>query len=126
MLAGILILQRADELRISRSQPLGVFRHENGSLAYMNGPKIQKTLACAVQAAYPDKSHIAYEVINKFSAHSLRCTAAMALISQGLSIEVVAHRLRWNSDAIKRYLREARLSVDEITAVALAGSEIIA
>ena len=50
----------------------------------------------------------------------------MALISQGLLIKVVAHRLWWNSNAIKRYLREARLSVDELTAVALAGPEIIA
>ena len=72
--------------------------------------------------ASPDRSPRAHAVRHKFSSHSLRCTAAMCLLAAGLSTKEVAWRLRWNSEAIERYRREATLTIEHLSATTVQGA----
>ena len=64
-------------------------------------------------------------MINKFSSHSLRVTPAMALLARGQNTDIVARILRWNSDAIKRYMRDPRLTQHPLFLNVVLASELI-
>lgn len=101
VLASISILDRVEALGVKPGEPLGVFRSsDEGHFWYIGAKHMQEFLGAAVDAAFPDKTHIAHQHKHKFSAHSLRVTAAMVLLASGVVVKIVSHRLRWNSDAI--------------------------
>ena len=77
---------------------------------FIDGSDVSSVLQDAVTSAFPQKDHRVHSVLHKFSAHSLRVTPAMALLARGFTPDVVAYILRWNSDAIKRYMRDPRLT----------------
>ena len=101
----------AQMLQVPASDPLAAYSTAGHTkLQFIVGDDIQETLRDAVTGAFPDEDHRVHSVLNKFSAHSLRVTPAMALLARGFTPDVVAFILRWNSDAIKRYMRDPRLT----------------
>jgi hypothetical protein len=55
-------------------------------------------------------------------SHSLRVTAAVALNNAGVSLDDIAFCLRWNSDAVKLYIRDCYRMINNLTCKALAGA----
>lgn len=101
----------AQLLRVPPLDPLAAYSTPGSTrLHFIVGDDIKETLGAAVTAAFPNEDHRVHQVLNKFSAHSLRVTPAMALLARGFTPDVVAFILRWNSDAIKRYMRDPRLT----------------
>ena len=48
--------------------------------------------------------------------------AAVALSNAGLTEDAIAFRLRWNSDAVRLYLRECFQQIGDITMKAIQGA----
>ena len=67
------------------------------------------------RAAHPDPKHYLRIHIKRLVSHSNRVTAAVALYNAGVKIEDIAFRLRWNSDAVRFYLRDCFRTVGELT-----------
>ena len=113
-------------LKVPPLDPLAAYLKPNDTtIHFINGDDIQVVLRDAVTAAFPDKDHRVYQVINKFSSHSLRVTPAMALLARGQNTDIVARILRWNSDAIKRYMRDPRLTQHPLFLNVVLASELI-
>ena len=55
-------------------------------------------------------------------SHSLPVTAAVALNNAGVSLDDIAFRLRWNSEAVKLYIRDCYRTIGDLTCKALAGA----
>jgi len=78
-----------------------------------------------VELAYPDPDHIHRQNIQRFVAHSIRVTGAVALKNAGWSNEDIAHHLRWTVEAVGHYLREVSVEVDMMTSQAVAGALVV-
>ena len=87
-------------------EPLGFFVAQNGRRYNILGAHVKQYLAEACFLAHPDENHYLRIHINTLVAHSFRVTAAVALHT-GVPIDVITVRLRWNSDAVKVYLRDS-------------------
>ena len=70
----------------------------------------------AAAAAHPDKSHIIHQHMAAISAHSLRVFACLCLRQAGWDEDSISYQLRWDSSAIKYYIRQSMLQVDAIGA----------
>lgn len=121
--ASLQLVERAEALGIDDdSKPLTAFLdHDTNNLKFLTARHVNAVLKNVAKKIYT-KNHPMYEAINHTSSHSARVTAALALINSGLSIDETAHRLRWNSKAILRYLRESMFRVDDMTEKALKGA----
>ena len=69
--------------------------------------------------AHPDESHYLRRHIRSISAHCMRVTAAVSLSNAGYTTDVIAHRLRWSSDAVELYLRDCWRNIGSYTTDAL-------
>ena len=126
VLAGIDLYRGAMMLGLSATDPLAAYTLQpRPDLRFITGKDIQHTLREAVLDAFPDPNHRVHSVLNKFSAHSLRVTPAMALLARGFVVELVSNILRWNSDAINRYIRDPRLTKDPLFAHIALSCELI-
>jgi hypothetical protein len=105
----------------TRDEPLGVFTGVNNQVYTIRGPHISSFLQSACIKAYPDPSHFYRANIQLFQAHSLRITACVALDNAGVSHEDISFRLRWNSEAVKGYLRDGIKHIGELTRRAVIG-----
>ena len=116
VLAGIDLYLGALRIGVPPTDPMAAYTHQphQTHLRFITGSDVQKALREAVTDAFPDENHRVYSVLNKFSAHSLRVTAAMALLARDFSDTLVSNILRWNSDAINRYIRDPRLTKDKL------------
>jgi predicted metalloenzyme YecM len=74
-------------------------------------------------ATYADPSHYLRVNVKRFSSHSNRITAAVALNQAKLDIDTIAHRLRWQRESVAHYLRETTQDIGEYTASAIIGSQ---
>jgi hypothetical protein len=101
--------------------PLGIFVGANRQTYTIRGTHVKTFLHEACLHAYPDTNNYFRRNIKLFQAHSIRITACVALDNAGVAHEDIAFRLRWNSDAIKGYLRDCFRHVGELTARTVAG-----
>jgi hypothetical protein len=61
--------------------------------------------------------------IDRLMAHGIRVTAAVLLSNAGVTVDDISFRLRWNSDAVKLYLRDTEdRTVDDLTSSVVAGA----
>ena len=103
-------------------EPLGFFIAENGRRYNIQGVHVKQFLAEACFLAHPDENHYLRLHSNKLVAHSFRVTAAVALHNAGVPIDVITVRLRWNSDAVKVYLRDSEFLARTLSFKAMHGA----
>jgi hypothetical protein len=72
--------------------------------------------------AHPDPSHYMHKNAHCIVAHSLRVSACVALHNAGVSLDDITFRLRWNSDAVKAYIRDCARTIDELTGRVISGA----
>ena len=122
--AALSIVDRARTLRVPERHPLGVFRRNKaGSYTYLqSSPDVIPVIRKAVADAHPDPKHRVHSIMDRFVAHSVRVTAAVALYNVGWKREDIAFRLRWTPEAVEHYIREASVKIDLVTAQTLAGA----
>ena len=122
--AALSIVDRARRLRVPASEPLGVYRSgaKKGSYRFLKGEQIVRVLRQACRAAPPNPDHYLRRHISRLVTHSNRVTAAVALFNAGVVIEDIAFRLRWNSDAIRFYLRDCFRTIGLLTERAVLGA----
>jgi hypothetical protein len=101
--------------------PLGVFIGRNSQLYTIRGHHLRDFMQDACIKAYPDPQHYLRIHIKDLQAHSLRITACVSLENAGVPHETIAFRLRWNSDAVKGYLRDCYRHIGDLTAKSVAG-----
>ena len=74
--------------------------------------------------AHPEPNHYLRKNIRGLTSHSLRVTAAVALYNAGVSIDEIAFRLRWHSEAVKLYLRDHYAHIGDLTKKVIVGAYI--
>jgi hypothetical protein len=116
------IVLRAIQLQLPTvDAPLGLFIGDNGQRYTIRGPHVQAFLREACTLAYPDPNHYYRINIHLLQAHSIRITACVVLDNAGVPHNDIKFRLRWNSDAMNRYLRDGPRHIGDLTASALNG-----
>jgi hypothetical protein len=116
------IVLRALALRLHpRMSPVGVFLSKNSQVYTIRGHHVRDFIQESCIRAYPDPAHYLRLHIKELQAHSLRITACVALDNAGVPHETIAFRLRWNSDAVKGYLRDCYRHIGDLTAKSVAG-----
>jgi hypothetical protein len=122
--AALRILQRAycAHLVDPNREPLGMFLGRNGQRYSIRGHHVAKFLQRATLMAHPDPSHYMHKNAHRVVAHSLRVSACVALHNAGVSLDDIIFRLRWNSDAVKAYIRDCARTVDDLTGRVINGA----
>jgi hypothetical protein len=103
-------------------EPLGFFTSDNGRRTNTSSAHIKKFLQQVCIQAHPDPNHYLRRHIEQLVSHSYRVTAAVALSNAGVSIDDITFRLRWNSDAVRRYLRDGARATTELSFKAMQGA----
>jgi hypothetical protein len=122
--SSLRILERAyiGKLVTPSSEPLGMFLGDNGQRYSIRGHHVAKFLQHATLMAHPDPSHYMHKNAHRIVAHSLRVSACVALHNAGVSLDDITFRLRWNSDAVKAYIRDCARTIDELTGRVISGA----
>lgn len=108
--------------KYGRDTPLGMFIGANGRQYSIRGSHMQDFMQRACKRAYPNPKHYLRMNIDRLMSHSMRVTAAVLLYNAGVPIDVIAFRLRWSSDAVKLYIREAASMTATLSESAFAGA----
>ena len=119
------ILQRADMLGIPQDYPIGAYRPKStapGQIAFLTRENVQEVMQFACRLAYPNPQHYMRTHCHLLMSHSNRVTAAVAMFNAGLSIEVIAQRLRWSEESVKYYLRDCFKAIGSLTEKAIEGA----
>jgi len=95
------ILLRATRLVVPRTNPIAVFSSGKGRVHFT-----PSTIDCCLQqSAIRVYKLSTREAIGKFTSHSFRVGACVALHEAGHDDIYIQHRLRWRSNSWKMYLR---------------------
>lgn len=108
LVAAVLrILSRAyNGLMDIKSQPLGFFLDQHGRRTSIKGRHMQDFLQQACQTAHPNPNHYLRLHVKQLMAHCCRVAACVFLKLAGYNEDDIAWRLRWNSQAVRDYLRD--------------------
>ena len=120
-------LRRADMLGIPQDYPIGAFRPPDAAphmYAFIKGEHVQDVMRRACRLAYPDPNHYLRIHIHLLMSHSNRITAAVAMYNAGVSIPVIAFRLRWSPESVSFYLRDCFRAIGSLTQAAIEGAYI--
>jgi len=94
-----------DILGPNESLPLSVYLDSSGNPRNITSDEIEKAMRRSATAVY-NLDPVLYEAdILRWSAHSLRVGACVALYTCGFTTTSIKHLLRWKSDAFMGYLR---------------------
>ena len=120
--AAIRICERALRLDIKNDVPMAVYKVKN-KVIFMTQLEVEKEMQSCAKKLY----HFTLkEDIARYTSHSVRVGACVALHSTGSSIMTIQFRLRWRSDKFKNYLRHVNQLADQhnisINAVKLYGA----
>ena len=85
-------------------------------LCYLKDSQVTTGLRSAVTRSFPDKRHICRQHISAITSKSIRVFACLCLKQAGWDLDSISHHLRWSSDAVKYYVRQAPFSADDISA----------
>jgi hypothetical protein len=98
------------------------FTAENGRRTNVSSSHVKIFLQQVCIRAHPEPNHYLRIHIDQLVSHSYRVTAAVALSNAGVSIDDITFRLRWNSDAVQRYLRDGTRAINELSFKAMKGA----
>jgi hypothetical protein len=122
--AAARILYRAHILGSGPSQPICVYRASGSQgFCYLRDSDVTDKMRRICVSTYPDPQHFLRLHITRFASHSNRVTAAVALHQGGLSIDDIAHRLRWQPQSVAFYLRETSTDIGDYTSRAILGAQ---
>jgi hypothetical protein len=99
------IAQRWLELNLPRDHPLAVFTNDgtaSGTPDFIRSPHINDALRNAARVVY---NVTAAADLARFSSHSIRVGACVALHAAGIQQQDIKFALRWKSDSFYAYLR---------------------
>ena len=83
---------------------------------YLSDRDVTRALRASVHRVYPSPNHILRQHISSVSSHSLRVFACLCLQTAGWDAETISHQLRWDSDAVKFYIRQSFTQIDAVSA----------
>jgi hypothetical protein len=122
--AAIKLLYRAHLLQTPPNDPICAYRRLGTSgRRYLRDTEVTDTMRKICIATYKDPSHFLRVNIARIASHSNRVTAAVALYLAKISIDVIAHRLRWMRESVSFYLRESACDIDQYTADTIHGAQ---
>ena len=107
--AMLRITQRWCDLHLPTNQPLSCFTDDgtvDGNVRNICASHIARALQAAARAAHGITSP---ELLARFTSHSFRVGACVALHAAGISALNIKHALRWKSEAFMEYLRNLPL-----------------
>ena len=96
------ISQRAFRFGIPSNEPIAKYREKNGSISFITDYHVKALLQKSAREALNIKDE---KVLNKWTSHSIRVTAANELHRMNFSEAFIKKRLRWKSEAFLVYLR---------------------
>jgi hypothetical protein len=121
--SAIRLLLRANLLHIPATDPICAFRSPGKSThQWLHATDVTTTMRAIALETYPDSRHFLHQNVNLFASHSNRVTAAVALSQTGMTIDEIAHRLRWKPESVVFYLRESARDIGAYTANTIAGA----
>ena len=120
--AALSIIDRADRWNLARFDPLGMYLDRNNVRRTIRGKHVSNFMQRACVETYANPQHYLRIHIKRLLSHSCRTFAAVALSNAGVSEDDIAYRLRWNSDAVKLYLRDCYRMISDLTSRAVAGA----
>ena len=118
--AAYCIRRRADRLKSPYHYPLGVHRTgTTSSNTFITGEDIGDLLHTVAAKVYNLNASKRQdrEILKRYSAHSMRVTAANILHRMGKSDSYIQTRLRWKSTTFLMYLRNTIYAADEHSAL---------
>lgn len=122
--AATKLLYRAHLLRIPPNDPICAYRSPGKTgHRYLRDTEVTDTMRKICIDTYTDPNHFMRVNINRIASHSNRVTAAVALFLAKLSIDVIAHRLRWMRESVSFYLRESASDIGQYTADTIFGAQ---
>ena len=84
--------------------------------SFITDKQMTAALRNAAAKAYPSPHHIVRQQVEALHSQSLRVFACLCLKLGGWDEEKISHQLRWNSDAVKYYIRQSPFQADEVGA----------
>jgi len=128
VLAGLSIAQRTLKLCVPRLDPLGVYRLNNQAphefaYTYLHSREVITVMRNLVIAAHPDPSHYLCQpdCICCIDSHSTQVMACVALCKGNVPVDIIAHKLWWNVESVKHYMRDCSRTVGASTAKVIQG-----
>ena len=85
-------------------------------LSFVTDKQMTSALRKAAFTAYPSPHHIMRQQEDALHSQSLRIFVCLCLKLGGWDEEIISHQLRWNSDAVKYYIRQSPFQADEVGA----------
>ena len=95
------IRERAQRLGVLPNEPIAVYGTQ-GQRTFLNEIEIQEEMRACAKQVYNITSK---EDLARYSSHSVRVGACVALHATGASVNDIQFRLHWRSDKFKNYLR---------------------
>jgi hypothetical protein len=122
--AATKLLYRAMLLDIPSHNPICAHRPA-GTITYrwLRDTDVTETMRKVCIDTYTDPNHFLRVNITRIASHSNRVTAAVALSQAGLTIDAIAHRLRWQPASVTFYLRESASDIGQFTADTINGAQ---
>jgi len=118
------LLLRADMLSIPPTDPICAFQPPRSTgHQWLLARDVTSAMRKICEDTYSDPTHYLREHVMNFASHSNRVTAAVALSQSGMSIDEIAHRLRWKPESVAFYLRESARDIGFYTANTIAGAQ---
>lgn len=115
------ILRRAKRLGVAKGHPIAVYKDKKGNVRRIHNGHVETHLRRAVKDVYKIKDP---KILAKFSCHSIRVGACVALHAAGKDGEFIKFWLRWRSDTFRDYLRNCRaVSMQQIRALNSASAD---
>jgi len=128
VLAGLSIVQRYTQLRVPHNEPLGVYQWTpttkcDRTYTFLRADEVIRIMRDLVTVAHPNPSHYLCQPdrLRCIDCHSARVTACVALSEGNATVEQIAHKLRWNVESVKHYMRDCSRTVGASTAKVIQG-----
>ena len=96
------IYERAVRLKVSAEEPIAVYVQDK-KVVHMTQREVEVEMQSCAKKLYNLTSK---EDLGRYTAHSVRVGACVALHAAGASVMTIQFRLRWRSDKFKNYLRQ--------------------
>jgi len=113
VLAGLLIVQRYIQLRIPHNEPLGVYQWTPTKMCirtytFLRADEVIRIMRDLVAVAHPDPNHYLHQPDHLccINCHSVQVMGCMALSEGNATVEQIAHKLCWNVESVKHYMRD--------------------
>jgi len=112
VLVGLLIVQWYIQLHIPHNKPLGVYQWTPTKMCictytFLCANEVICILCNLVAVAHPDPNHY----LCQLDCHSAQVTACMALNKGNATVKQIAHKLHWNIESVKHYMRDIVLAL---------------